>query len=127
MQVNFTLKLNHMLKKSIISITMIGVVALAIASSGGGDKKKATVAAPGVNKLKTTPGFSLKAGRSYSNSLMLKNRPNNYALNNSVLTYRKGNTIYILPTTNAGKFCKQQPVASKNNLNMLNLKLKLRK
>jgi len=113
-----------MLKKSIISMAMVGAVALALASSGGGDKKKATVAATGVNTLKTTPGFSLKAGRSYTNSLTQKNGQNNLALGNTVLTYRKGNTIYILP--NSGKVNKQQ-MASRNNLNMLNLKLKIRK
>ena len=104
-------------------MAMVGAVALALASSGGGDKKKVTVAS-GVNTLKTTPGFSLKAGRSYSNSLTLKNGQNNLALGNTVLTYRKGNTIYILPSS--GKVNKHQ-VASRNNLNMLNLKLKLRK
>jgi hypothetical protein len=124
MQVNFTLKLNHMLKKSIISMAMVGAVALALASSGGGDKKKVTVVATGVNTLRTTPGFTLKAGRSYSHSLMLKNSQYNLALGNTVLTYRKGNTIYILPSY--GKYNKQQ-VASRNNLNMLNLKLNLRK
>ncbi len=103
---------------------MVGAVALALASSGGGDKKKVTVAASGANTLKTTPGFSLKAGRSYSNSLTLKNGQNNLAISNTVLTYRKGNTIYILPSS--GKVNKHQ-VTSKNNLNMLNLKLKLRK
>jgi len=124
MQVNFTLKLNHMLKKSIISMAMVGAVALALASSGGGDKKKVTVAASGVNTLKTTPGFSLKAGRSYSNSLTLRNGQTNLALGNTVLTYRKGNTIYILPSTS--KVNKHQ-MATRNNLNMLNLKLNLRK
>lgn len=114
-----------MLKKSIISCFMIGAVALALASSGGGDKKKTTVVSPGVKTLKTTPGFSLKAGRSYSNALALKNKQNNLCLANSVLTYRKGNTIYILPTT--VRYNKQQPVAAKSNLNMLNLKLNLRK
>jgi len=106
-------------------MAMIGAVALALASSGGGDKKKkVTVAASGTNTLKTTPGFSLKAGRSYSNSLTLKNGQNNLALGNTVLTYRKGNTIYILPSSS--KVNKHQ-VATRNNLNMLNLKLKLRK
>jgi len=124
MQVNFTLKLNHMLKKSLISMAMVGAVALALASSGGGDKKKVTAAASGVNTLKTTPGFSLKAGRSYSNSLTLKNGQNNLALGNTVLTYRKGNTIYILPS---GSKVNKHQIATRNNLNMLNLKLNLRK
>lgn len=114
-----------MLKKTIFSMAMIGAVALALASSGGGDKKKSSVPATGVNTIKTTPGFSLKAGRSYSNSLSVKTSNNNFALNNTVVTYRKGNTIYILPS-GSNRYNKQQ-VNTRNNLNMLNLKLKLRK
>lgn len=103
-------------------MAMIGAVALALASSGGGEKKKST-AASGVNTIKTTPGFSLKAGRSYSNSLATKSSANNFVQSNTVVTYRKGNTIYILPSGTGSK----QQVNTKNNLNLLNLKLKLRK
>ncbi len=111
-----------MLKKSIICMAMIGAVALALASSGGGEKKR-SIASAGINILKTTPGFSLKAGRNYSTALTLSSRTYNLALTNTVLTYRKGNTIYILPSAN--RFCK--PNTGKNNLNMLNLKVRLRK
>ena len=111
-----------MLKKSIICLAMIGAVTLALASSGGGEKKRSTPTA-GINILKTTPGFSLKAGRNYSSPLALRTRTYNLALTNTVLTYRKGNTIYILPTAN--RFCK--PITGRNNLNVFNLKLKLRK
>ena len=122
MQVNFTLKINHMLKKSIISFAMIGAVALVLASSGGGEKKK-TSASSGLSILKSTPGFSLRAGRSYTNSLTFKSRPNSFALNNTVITYRKGNTIYILPSPVKYK----KPLAVKNNLNIVNFKVKLSK
>lgn len=121
MEANFTLKLNAMVKKSIISLAMIGVVALASASSGGGEKKKSGKATAGINLLKSTPGFSLKAGPMNSGKLSLRN---NLTANNTVLTYRKGNTIYILPSA-----AKTPRVAmnGKNNLNLLNLKVPLRK
>ena len=122
MQENSTLKINHMLKKSIICLAMIGAVTLALASSGGGERKRSNPSA-GISMLKTTPGFSLKAGRNYSTSLALRSRSYNLALTNTVLTYRKGNTIYILPSAN--RFCK--PNTAKNNLNVFNLKLRLRK
>jgi ABC-type oligopeptide transport system substrate-binding subunit len=122
MQVNYTKKLNHMLKKSIISMAMLGAVALALASSGGGDKKKATVSS-GAKTVKSTPGYSLKAGRSYTNALTVNNRQNNnFTLNNTIVTYRKGNTIYIQPSM--AKVTK--PVSSCNNLNLLKLKVPLR-
>jgi hypothetical protein len=123
MQETSTLKINHMLKKSIFSLAMIGAVALALASSGGGGKKTATVVAPTAAKIKSVPGFSLKAGRNYS-TLSLKNGYNSLSTNNSLLTYRKGNTIYILPTSTKYK---PSTVGSRNNLNVVNFKLNLRK
>ena len=39
MNQTFTLKLNHMIKKTLASITLLGVVGLALASSGGGKGK----------------------------------------------------------------------------------------
>jgi len=111
-----------MLKKSIFSLAMIGAVALAIASSGGGGKKSAAVVAPTVSKIKTVPGFSLKAGRNYS-TLSFKTSFTSLNANNSLLTYRKGNTIFIVPSGS-----KYKPmVSSKNNLNLVNFKLSLRK
>lgn len=122
MQENSTLKINHMLKKSIICLAMISAVTLALASSGGGEKKRSAPSV-GIDMLKTTPGFSLRAGRNYSSPVALRSRSYNLALTNTVLTYRKGNTIYILPSGNRyGK-----PQTGRNNLNVLNLKLKLSK
>lgn len=102
-------------------MALFGVVALASASSGAGDKKTRATATS-LSAIKTTPGYSLRAGRNYSHSLSLRNQ-HNFAQTNAVLTYRKGNTIYILP--NSGKMAK--PVSMHSNLNLLNLKVNLRK
>lgn len=111
-----------MLKKTIFSLAMIGAVALALASSGGGGNTKTTVVAPTAAKIKSVPGFSLKAGRNYS-TLTLRSSFTSLSTNNSLLAYRKGNTIYILPSTP-----KYRPsVGGKNNLNLVNVKLSLRK
>lgn len=112
-----------MLKKSIISLALVGVVALAAASSGGGDNKKSNKAAAiGVSTVKTTPGFSLRAGRIYNNVLSLsKVKTANFTSVNAVVTYRKGNTILILP----GLKSNFKPAAVRTNLNFVNLKLQL--
>jgi hypothetical protein len=116
MQVNSTQKFNHMFKKTIILSLMIGVVVLASASSGGGEKKSSSTL--GFSTLKKASGFSLKAGRNYSNSLLI---PSNSVIgsDNAVLTYRKGNTFFILPGHSV------QKSSIKNNLNLLNLKFNL--
>lgn len=118
-----TLKFNHMLKKSIVSLALVGVVALAAASSGGADNKKSNkAAAVGLSTVKTTPGFSLKAGRIYNNVLSLsKVKTMNFTSVNAVVTYRKGNTIVILP----GLKTNVKPSGVRTNLNLVNVKLSL--
>jgi hypothetical protein len=125
MQANFTQKLNHMLKKSIISTAMIGAVVLALASSGGGDKKKSEASRNSAfTPIRTTNGFTLKAGPNYTGSRLFSvERNNNYVTYNSVVTYQKGNSVIILPhqtriSTGA---------SYRSNLKLLDLKFRLRK
>lgn len=88
-----------MLKKTIISCAMIGAVALALASSGGGDKKRAeTLRKPDFTPIRTTNGFTLKAGPMYTGSHVFTTvRSSNYITTNTVVTYQQGNKVFILP------------------------------
>src|SRR5687768_6549532 len=99
MQDNSTLKLNHMLKKSIVSLTFLGVVALALASTGGGIKKKSNkLFNPEFTPIRTSNGFSMRSGVNYSGSMITSSQRNKSSMNlNSLVTYQKGNVIYILP------------------------------
>ena len=126
MQANFTQKLNHMLKKTIISTAMIGAVVLALASSGGSYKKNSK--APhnaAFTPVRTTNGFTLKAGPNYTGSRLFSvERSKGYVTYNSVVTYQKGNSVIILPhqsrvTTGA--------TTLRSNLKVLDLKFRLRK
>ena len=117
-----------MLKKTIISCAMIGVVALAAASSGGGDKKKAgSLRNSDFTPIRTTQGFTLKAGPTYTGSHLFSSiRSNNTVVLNTVVTYQQGNQVFILPhksRVNVG------PVTSgtRTNINVLDLKFRLRK
>jgi hypothetical protein len=129
MQANFTLKFNHMLKKSIISCAMIGVVALAVASSGGGDKKKAasTLRNPDFTPIRTTNGFTLKAGPTYTGSHVFSSeRKDNVITINSVVTYEQGNKVIILPhRSRVNVTCTSG--GTRSNLNLLDVKFRLRK
>ena len=115
-----------MLKRTIISCTMIGAVALALASSGGGDKKKSeTPRNSTFTPIRTTNGFTLKAGPSYTGSSIFSSERNkSYITYNTVVTYQKGNSVIILPhqariSTSATTF--------RSNLKLLDLKFRLRK
>jgi hypothetical protein len=129
MQVNSTLKLNHMLKKTIISCAMIGAFALALASSGGGDKKKAeALRKPDFTPIRTTNGFTLKAGPAYTGSRTFSSvRSNNFITHNTVVTYQQGNKVFILPYNRSRVVNIDKSSYNRNNLNAFDLKIRFRK
>ena len=121
-----------MLKKSIISCAMIGVFALALASSGGGDKKKAeSLRKPDFTPIRTTNGFTLKAGPAYTGSHTFNSvRSNNFITRSTVVTYQQGNKVFILPYKSQSRVVNITPDKSsynRNNLNAFDLKIRLRK
>ena len=126
MQANFTLNLNHMLKKSlVVGFAMIGTVVLALASSGGGGKKNSLASTKqGFSPLKSSTVLTLKAGPNYSGSYIYSSQQNNVVSYNTLVTYQKGNTIFVLPykyklnTSRTG---------DRNNLNILDLKVNIRR
>ncbi|HUP10719.1 MAG TPA: hypothetical protein VM187_00860 [Niastella sp.] len=118
-----------MLKKTIISCAMIGVFALALASSGGGDKKKAeTLRKPDFTPIRTTNGFTLKAGPAYTGSHTFNSvRSNNYITRSTVVTYQQGNKVFILPYKSRVTCTPDKSSYNRNNLNAFDLKIRLRK
>lgn len=128
MQKNFTLKLNHMLKKSLISATMLGLVVIALASSGGG-KKKSSGSTLGIIPIRPNGTFTLKSKPSYSGSYFLGTvNQKNTTVYRSVITYQKGNTTFIVPSqyrlNNQSKLSFKSAL-TRNNLNVIDLKMRL--
>jgi hypothetical protein len=125
-----TIKVRKLIRKTIASTVMILVVGgLTFASKGGGGEKKAT-ASPVKNDfvpIRTTNNFTLKAGPTYSGSFMLgEEKTKNYISFNTVVTYQKGNSIFILPyhyKVNTSVFLNGN--AGKSNLQMLDLRIKM--
>ena len=103
---------------------MIGLVALAWASSGGGKKKTSSNLKSGFTPIRTYKGFTLKAGPQYMGSRTIFSQKGNSTLQNTLVTYQKGNTVYILPykyRTHPGR------LSQKNNLNVIDVKIRLHK
>lgn len=117
-----------MLKKTIICCAMIGAVALAVASSGGGDKKKAgSLRNSDFTPIRTTNGFTLKAGPTYTGSHVFSSERNSSTIiYNQVITYRQGNTIFILPHKSRVHINPDRS-GYRTNINALDLKIRLRK
>jgi hypothetical protein len=126
MQKNFTLKLNHMLKKTLVSATMLGLVVIALASSGGGKKKSGS--SMGIIPIRPNGTFTVKSKPSYSGSyLYSSSNLKNSTVYRSVITYQKGNTTFIVPSQyrmNNQRRLSFNSGALKNNLNAVDLKVK---
>jgi hypothetical protein len=114
-------------RKAVISFILVGIGAFAIASmGGGGNKSKDKVVKPEFTPIRTTNGFTLKAGPSYRGSLSFgQEKTKNQTAYNSIVTYQKGNTTYVLPV----KYKLQTSAASQSgsSLQMFNLKIKMHK
>lgn len=111
-----------MIKKTLASFLLLGVVGLALASSGGGKEKAKSSVETGFATSKSYAGFSLKAGPRYSGSqLFSTEKSGNVILFNSVVTYQKGNTVYILPY----KYRMSAKPGVRSNLNVVDLKFNL--
>ena len=129
MQSIFTLKLNHMLKKFIVSATMLGLVIIALASSGGG-KKKSAGSTLGIIPIRANGTFTLKSKPSYSGSFTYSTASlKNSTLYRSVITYQKGNTTFVVPSqyrvNNQHKLTFNSNQAFKSNLSVIDLRLRL--
>lgn len=114
-------------RKVAISAALIGVTAFAFASiGGGGNKSKDKRVNTGYTPIRTSHGFTLKAGPSFRGTLILnQEKSRNYLAFNSLVTYKSGNTTYILP--NRYKLTTGCQHQAKSSLQLLNLKVKLGK
>ncbi|MEO5683711.1 MAG: hypothetical protein ABIQ88_13790 [Chitinophagaceae bacterium] len=114
-------------KKALTSLVLVSVAALAIASmGGGGNKSKEKAVKPEFTPIRTTNGFTLKAGPAYHGSVIYSQEKSKSLVSyNTIVTYQKGNTIYILPC----KYKLQTSAASQSSssLQMFNLKIKMHK
>jgi hypothetical protein len=90
-----------LMRKLLVSGLMIAVVSLAFASKGGGgekDKKTSNTLKTNFTPIRTTAGFTLKAGPSFSGNYFLNTEKKaDYVSFNTLVTYQKGNSTYIMP------------------------------
>jgi hypothetical protein len=92
-----------MLKKAkmiLIVLMLSGIGFSAMADKGIGKKSKTKIALNinGGNTIKKSISLNLKAGLKYTGSLMATQQVSGVSyLNNTIFTYQKGNTVYIIP------------------------------
>lgn len=116
----------HRLK--LFSVTILVCVAgLAFASMGGEKRnKKSSSVKTAFTPIRTTSGFTLKAGPAYKGSMTFSQSNANGKLSyNTLITYQKGNTTYIMPFKHRVNMGHSK--APCNNTELLKLKLRLNK
>ena len=103
--------------------TALAILTFASSGGGGGDKNKNRNFNKDFTTIRTSGGFTLKAGPMYGGSQLMNVRSQkNVVCLSGVVTYQKGNATFILPYKS-----KMSKPAVKNNLNAFDVKIKLGK
>ena len=87
-------------KMILIILMSSGIVFSAMADKGIGkkNKAKANLNITTGNSLRNSISLNLKTGLKYTGSLLVNQQVSgNVLLTNTLLTYQKGNTVYIIP------------------------------
>ncbi len=117
------------MRRMLASSLFIAVAGLTFASmGGGGEKKNASIPVrTAFVPIRTTNGFTLKAGPSYAGSFVLgTEKSKDYVSFNTLITYSKGNSIYIMPykyKINTSMYLHN----SGSNLQLLDLRINMHK
>jgi len=120
--------MRKLMRKAFISALMLAVVGLAFASKGGGGDKKSNNAPLKTSfvPIRTTNSFTLKAGPAYSGSFLLGQERTKTSISFSTLvTYEKGNSIFVLPYKYRVNMPSMMDGSSKTNLQLLDLRIKM--
>jgi hypothetical protein len=120
-----TISRYNVARKVMVCFALIAVAALTFGSTGGGggNKNSSLSFNKDFTTIRTTGGFTLKAGPMYRGSQLLNmQKQKDVVLLKSVVTYQKGNTTFILPYQ-----YKMAKPAMKSNLNAVDVKINLHK
>lgn len=116
-----------MIKKTFSWLCLLGIAAFAVASSGGGGNKKSSSFTPEFKPIRVNQSsFTLKSAPEYAGSMTSLQSPNNGStLYNTMVTYQKGNTIYIVPINY--QIQSKPTLGFKSNLEVIDLKIRINK
>lgn len=123
-----TIYWRKLMRKLLVSALLIAVVGLADASKGGGGEKKKddTSFKKNFTPIRTTSGFTLKAGPTLTANYFLNTeKTSKYVSFNTLVTYQKGNSIYVMPYHYKVNTSIYLDNSNSNNLRLLDLRVNL--
>lgn len=123
-----TIELRKLMRKLLISASLVAVVGFAWASKGGGgDKQKANMPLKtNFVPIRTTSGFTLKSGPTYTGSMMVgTEKTPEFVSFNTLITYQRGNMTYIMPHTYKINSSVYMRNSSGSNLSLLDLRINM--
>jgi hypothetical protein len=123
-----TIELRKLIRKLLISASLVAVVGLAFASKGGGgDKQKAnTPLKTNFVPIRTTTGFTLKAGPTFMGSTIITTeKSQDYISFHTLITYQHGNSTFIMPRTLKVNTSVYMHNNSGSNLSLLDLRINM--
>ena len=116
------------LQKMLVFAVLIGFAVLTFASMGGGKKSKTTPVKNDFVPIRTSNGFTLKSGPLYrGSSIISQEKSRNTIVLNSLMTYQKGNTTFIMPYQQKISIPNAANCNKNNSLQLLNLKVRMHK
>lgn len=90
--------LKNLLKRKIATAVLVTASLAAFATLGDGGGKKGLNNFTSKNFTLSSKNFSLRSGYNYrSNNLFTLSTPQKFIMLNTVITYQKGNSTYVLP------------------------------
>ena len=111
----------------IITVLVVMAILTFASKGGGGNKKNNNSYKNSFTPIRSVSSFTLKSSPSYTSTSIYGLQKDNKKLSfSSMITYEKGNTIYILPykyKVDASSFCNSQ----KTNLQFLGVKIQMPK
>jgi hypothetical protein len=123
-----TIELRKLIRKLLISTSLVAIVSLAVASKGGGgDKGKAnTPLKTNFVPIRTTAGFTLKAGPTFmGSSIISTEKTPEYVSFQTLITYQRGNSTFIMPRTLKVNNSMFMHNSSGSNLSLLDLRINM--
>jgi len=120
--------MRKLMRQMVVSALLLAVVGLAFASKGGGgDKnKKAAPLKTDFTPIRTTGNFTLRSTPAYSGSFYLGQEKTKTTISfNTLVTYEKGNSIFIMPYKYKVNVGGVSNGTGKNNLQLLDLRFNM--